>query len=52
MSQHLHVHVVPRWSGDANFMTAIADTRTLPEALGDSAAKVRTAWTALALTPS
>ena len=42
--QHLHVHVVPRWNGDANFMTATANTRTLPEALPDTAAKLRTAW--------
>ena len=44
VSQHLHVHVVPRWTGDSNFMTAIANTRTLPEALGDTAARVRAAW--------
>ena len=44
ISEHLHVHVVPRWTGDSNFMTAIANTRTLPEALPDSAAKIRTAW--------
>ena len=48
VSQHLHVHVVPRWVGDANFMTTVADTRTLPEAIGDSAAKVRRAWLASA----
>jgi ATP adenylyltransferase len=47
VSQHLHVHVVPRWTGDANFMTAVANTRTLPEALGDSAAKIRAHWPAL-----
>ncbi|WP_227462320.1 HIT family protein [Desertimonas flava] len=46
VSQHLHVHVVPRWSGDANFMSAVADTRTLPEAIGHSAARVRDAWIA------
>lgn len=44
VSEHLHVHVVPRWVGDANFMTAVANTRTLPEALIDSAAKLRAAW--------
>ncbi len=44
VSQHLHVHVVPRWSGDANFMTALAATRTLPEALPVTAARLRAAW--------
>lgn len=44
ISEHLHVHVLPRWTGDVNFMTAIANTRTLPEALSDTAAKVRRAW--------
>jgi ATP adenylyltransferase len=44
VSEHLHVHVVPRWTGDANFMTAVANTRTLPEPLADTAAKLRAAW--------
>jgi ATP adenylyltransferase len=44
VSDHLHIHVVPRWTGDANFMTATANTRTLPEALPDTAAKLRAAW--------
>ncbi len=44
VSQHLHVHVVPRWTGDSNFMTAVANTRTLPEPLADTAARIRDAW--------
>jgi ATP adenylyltransferase len=41
---HIHLHVLPRWQGDTNFMTSVADTRVLPEALSVSAAKVRAAW--------
>jgi ATP adenylyltransferase len=43
---HLHVHVVPRWHADTNFMTAVAETRVLPEALGRSLARLRAAWDA------
>jgi diadenosine tetraphosphate (Ap4A) HIT family hydrolase len=46
VSQHLHVHVVPRWTGDSNFMTATANTRTIPEALPDTAARLRASWPA------
>jgi ATP adenylyltransferase len=48
---HLHVHVVPRWTGDSNFMSAIAGTQTLPEALTDTAAKLRRAWAVQPTTP-
>ena len=41
---HLHVHVLPRWYADTNFMTAVAETRVLPESLGDTWAKLRAAW--------
>lgn len=42
--QHLHVHIVPRWLGDSNFMTSVANTRTLPLALSDTADRIRRAW--------
>ncbi len=42
--EHFHVHVVPRWHGDTNFMTSIANARVLPEALSVSAEKIRAAW--------
>ncbi|MFN2588793.1 MAG: HIT domain-containing protein [Actinomycetota bacterium] len=38
---HLHMHVVPRWGGDTNFMTTVAGTKVLPEMLADTAAKLR-----------
>ena len=41
---HLHVHVLPRWNADSNFMTAVAETRVLPEALPDTWRKLRDAW--------
>lgn len=44
IAEHLHVHVLPRWRGDVNFMEAVANTRTLPEALVDTAARLRAAW--------
>lgn len=43
---HLHFHVLPRWSADSNFMTAVAEVRVLPEALGDTWRKLRAAWPA------
>jgi diadenosine tetraphosphate (Ap4A) HIT family hydrolase len=42
--RHLHLHVVPRWSGDTNFMTAIAGVRVLPESLAAAWEKLHGAW--------
>lgn len=41
---HVHVHAVPRWLGDSNFMTAVAETRVLPEPLTEAHEKLAKAW--------
>jgi len=41
--EHLHVHVVPRWQGDTNFMPVLANTTVVPQALTELAAKLRAA---------
>lgn len=41
---HLHVHVVPRWAADTNFMTAIAEARILPVSLGATWELLRAEW--------
>ncbi len=41
IDEHLHLHVVPRWSGDTNFMSALADTRVVPQSLDDTARMIR-----------
>ncbi len=47
---HVHMHVVPRWSGDTNFMTVVGETRVLPEELPDTAQKLRPIFERLAKT--
>jgi len=45
--EHLHVHVVPRWSGDVNFMTTVARVRVIPSALEAMAKRYRSVWAAM-----
>jgi ATP adenylyltransferase len=44
IAEHIHMHALPRWLGDTNFMTAVADTRVLPESLDTTWQKIRDAW--------
>ncbi|PZF84556.1 HIT family protein [Jiangella anatolica] len=44
LSTHLHQHVVPRWSGDANFMTVLDNTKIMPQLLADTRALLAEAW--------
>ena len=44
IAAHLHQHVVPRWGGDTNFMPIVAETRILPELLGEARARLAKAW--------
>ena len=41
---HFHVHVLPRWNGDTNFMTSVAETRVMPESLDASLEKLKKNW--------
>ena len=41
---HVHMHVVPRWAGDTNYMPVLADVKVLPEALHETRRKLAAAW--------
>ena len=41
---HIHLHVVPRWGGDTNFMPVLADIRVIPEALADTRRRLTAVW--------
>ena len=43
-ADHIHLHVVPRWSGDTNFMPVLADVKVLPEHLLETRDRLRAAW--------
>jgi ATP adenylyltransferase len=45
IAEHLHQHIVPRWSNDSNFFPIIAQTKAIPRLLGEVRAEIQRAWT-------
>ncbi|GED97855.1 HIT family protein [Gordonia crocea] len=44
LSEHIHQHIVPRWTGDANFITVVGDTKVLPQLLADTRRLLADEW--------
>ena len=44
LAEHLHMHVVPRWSGDANFITVVGETKVIPQLLRDTRVLLADEW--------
>lgn len=44
IAEHYHLHIVPRWPGDANFMTSVGDTRIIPDTLENTHQQLQAIW--------